>query len=43
VRLGLHRRDEKTRRYSWSIGFVVIGLSLYVSSVVLLLLGNLPA
>lgn len=43
VRLGLARRDERTRIYNWSIGFVVIGLSLYVASVVLLLLGNLPA
>lgn len=42
VRLGLHRRDAKTRRYRWSIGFLVIGLSLYVASVVFLLLGNLP-
>ncbi|MEI8254107.1 MAG: hypothetical protein WCJ30_00375 [Deltaproteobacteria bacterium] len=42
VRLGLRRRDEKTRRYRWSTGFLVVGMSLYVSSVVLLLLGNLP-
>lgn len=42
VRLALERRDAKTRRYRWSTGFLVVGLTLYVASVAMLLLGNLP-
>lgn len=35
-------RDAKTRAFSWSLRLLVLGLSLYVGSVALLLLGNLP-
>lgn len=35
-------RDVKTRRFDLALRLLVIGLSLYVSSVALLLLGNLP-
>lgn len=39
IRFAIARRDEKTRVYSWSLGLLVVGLSLYVSSIGLLLLG----
>lgn len=42
IRFALARRDEKTRVYSWSLGLLVVGLSLYVSSIALLLLGSMP-
>jgi hypothetical protein len=42
VRLAIRTRDEKTSRYRIAIGFLVIGMSLYVASVALLLLTNLP-
>jgi hypothetical protein len=42
IRFAIRMRDEKTTRYRISIWFLVIGLTLYVSSVALLLLKNLP-
>jgi hypothetical protein len=42
VRWVLAARDRKTRSYDRSLRILVIGLSLYVSSIALLLLGNLP-
>ncbi len=42
VRLALRVRDAKTWRYRVSTGFLVVGLSLYVASVSVLLLKNLP-
>lgn len=38
IRFAIARRDEKTRVYSWSLGLLVVGLALYVSSIGLLLL-----
>jgi len=43
VRNALEIRDEKTRHYSMALRLLMVGLALYVSSVALLLLGNLPA
>jgi len=42
VRAAIDVRDVKTRRFDLALRFLVVGLSLYVSSVALLLLGNLP-
>lgn len=42
IRFALARRDEKTGAYSRALGLLVVGLSLYVSSVGLLLVGNVP-
>lgn len=42
IRYAIRMRDEKTTRYRISIWFLVVGLTLYVSSVALLLLKNLP-
>jgi hypothetical protein len=42
IRFAIDRRDEKTRVYSRSLGLLVVGLSLYVSSIGLLLLASTP-
>ena len=42
VRLALSRRQTKTRAYVVAMAMLVIGLALYVSSISLLLLGNMP-
>jgi hypothetical protein len=42
VRATLEVRDLKTRRYDLALRLLVIGLTLYVSSIALLLLGSLP-
>lgn len=42
VRSALEVRDEKTRAFDRALRLLVLGLSLYVSSIALLLLGNLP-
>jgi hypothetical protein len=42
VRTALSIRNEKTRAYSRALALLIAGLALYVSSVGLLLLGNLP-
>ena len=36
-------RDDKTRVFSRSLALLIVGLALYIGSVALLLLGNLPA
>lgn len=38
IRFAIARRDDKTRVYSRSLGLLVVGLALYVSSIGLLLL-----
>ncbi len=43
VRRALRLRDEKTTAYGRALSVLVVGLALYVSSVAVLLLGNLPA
>jgi hypothetical protein len=35
-------RDEKTRAFSQALALLIVGLALYIGSVALLLLGNLP-
>ena len=42
VRATLEVREAKTRNFSLALRLLVIGLTLYVSSIALLLLGNLP-
>ena len=42
VHSALDVRDAKTRAFSRSLGVLIVGLSLYVGSVALLLLKNLP-
>ena len=42
IRFAIGCRDEKTRVYSRSLGLLVVGLSLYVSSIGLLLLASSP-
>jgi len=42
VRNALAIRNEKTRAFSRALAILIAGLALYVSSVALLLLGNLP-
>ncbi len=36
-------RDDKTRVFSRSLALLIVGLALYIGSVALLLLGNVPA
>ena len=36
-------RDDKTKVFSRSLALLIVGLALYIGSVALLLLGNLPA
>jgi len=43
IRATLEVREMKTRNFSLALRLLVIGLTLYVSSVALLLLGNLPS
>jgi hypothetical protein len=43
VRRALRLRDEKTTAYGRALSVLVVGLALYVSSVAVLLLGNLPS
>lgn len=38
----IHLRDTKTRAFSRSLALLIVGLALYIGSVALLLLGNLP-
>ncbi|MBI2392989.1 MAG: hypothetical protein HYV09_25625 [Deltaproteobacteria bacterium] len=42
VRAAIDVRDLKTRNFDLAMTLLVVGLTLYVSSVALLLLGNLP-
>jgi hypothetical protein len=42
VRATLEVRERKTKNFSLALRLLVIGLTLYVSSIALLLLGNLP-
>ena len=42
VRATLEVREMKTRNFSLALRLLVVGLTLYVSSIALLLLGNLP-
>jgi uncharacterized membrane protein YgdD (TMEM256/DUF423 family) len=35
-------RDKKTRTFGRSLALLIVGLALYIGSVTLLLLGNLP-
>jgi hypothetical protein len=42
VRVAIEARDAKTRSFDWALRLLMLGLALYVSSVGLLLLGNLP-
>ena len=41
IKSALEVRDAKTRAFSRSLGWLVVGLSLYVGSIALMLLGNL--
>jgi hypothetical protein len=43
VRSALEVRDRKTKAFDRALSLLVVGLTLYVSSVGLLLLGNLPS
>lgn len=38
----IEMRDRKTRAFSRSLALLIVGLALYIGSVALLLLGNLP-
>lgn len=38
----IHLREKKTRAFSRSLALLIVGLALYIGSVSLLLLGNLP-